>query len=514
MFEYFKNMVKSITEPDTKNRCQHQKTHRLKTSLEDNIIYFKEQFNESADLTIRHINISGTHGAIITIEGMVDKNTLSESVTTPIMNTEFIVDDPTEKFKIIRDDITSSSEQIEISTFEDAFKLSMSGFALIAVDGNDRMLAIGVQGFSFRGVSEPSSDVMERGAREGFVEPLRINMTLIRRRIKNPKLKFETMSVGSVSQTDICLCYLTDRVSPKILKELKKRIKKINLETVLASGYIIPYLEEKGDIAIFSSIGISERPDTICGKISEGRIAILIDGTPNAIIVPYLFVEYFQTLDDYSIRPYFATLVRWLRYIAFWVSILLPGLYVAIGTYNPELFPEELIVKVAHSISATPLPLLLETLVIHFVYEVMREAGLRLPRPLGHAVSIVGALVIGESAVEAGLVGSPTLMVVALAALSSYAIPKLYEPISFLRILFIITGGITGIFGVMLLFAAVLINLCSKNNFNVPFTAPIAPFNLVSMRDVAIRAGWKTLSKHSQTVQKMPGANADIEGRN
>ena len=181
----------------------------------------------------------------------------------------------------------------------------MSGFAVVAVDGYAKMLALGIQGFSFRSVSEPDSDVVQRGSKEGFVEPLRINMSLIRRRMKTPKMKFETMTIGSESKTDICLCYMTDIVSPSILRKLKKRLNSINLKTVMASGYIAPYLEQKGDFSFFSGVGISERPDTVCGKISEGRIAILVDGTPSALIVPFLFVEYFQTLDDYSNRAYF-----------------------------------------------------------------------------------------------------------------------------------------------------------------------------------------------------------------
>lgn len=487
--------------------------NNIKTSLDENINHFKEAFDESSDLTIRLVDIDGTPGAVITMEGMIDKDILANSVINPIMQTRFKNSDPIEKYKTIRDSILGSSEQVQVMSYEDAFKFLMSGFAVIALDGNNCMLSIGLQGYSFRAIAEPTTEVMQRGSREGFSEPIKVNITLIRRRMKNPKLKFESMTVGSVSKTDICLCYLTDTVSQTILKELKKRIKKIDLQTVLAAGYIAPYLEESGHLSIFSSVGLSERPDTVCAKISEGRIAVIVDGTPNVIIVPYLFVEYFQTMDDYLIRPYFATLLRWIKYIAFLVGMILPGLYVAIGTFNPELFPEELITKVAKSVSTTPLPLLLETIIIYFLYEIMREAGLRLPKPLGHAVSIVGALVIGDTAVSAGLVAAPTLMFVALAAISSYAIPSLYEPIAFLRLLFILAGGIIGIWGIMLLFVAVLINICSKNNFGIPFFSPVAPFSLSGMRDVAVRSGWKSLAKGNNTIQSMPGSNIE-SGKN
>lgn len=514
MFDYFKRLWKAFVPNETSSGSEDQST-LLTESLLENLVYFRQQFDGSADLTIREIEVAGTKGAIITIEGMINKQVFATSVVNPIMQAEYWETGAWEKYEYLRDSVLSTTEQVQVPTFEEAFKLAMSGFAVIALDGVDVMLAIGVQGFSFRGVSEPTNEMMQRGSREGLVEPLRINMTLIRRRLKNPKLKFEMMTVGSVSKTDVCLCYLRDAVSPEVLKELRERIHKVDLETLMSSGYLSPYLEEKGDLSMFSSVGTSERPDTICGKIAEGRVAILVDGTPNALIVPYLFVEYFQTLDDYALRPYYATFTRWLKYFAFFMATLLPGLYVAIGTFNPELFPGELLNKIATAIASTPFSLMMEALVIHFIYEIMREAGLRLPKPLGHAVSIVGALVIGDTAISAGLIGATTLMVVALTAICSYVIPNLYEPIAILRLAFIVVGGTMGIWGIMLLFSAVLVNLCGKSNFGVPFSAPISPFSMFGMRDVAVRAGWKTLSKKLNMVQSMPGSSIDQEkGRN
>lgn len=512
MFSYFKNLMQRYTtrEPSPSASKIEQV---LSENLAWNLEFFRKKFDGSADLTIREMEIEGTKSAVITIEGMVNKETLANAVINPIMRTFYSQEDPVEKYEYIKDNVLSSSEQVQVGSFEEAFALVMSGFALIAMDGCCVMLAIGLQGFSFRGVSEPNNEVMEKGSKEGFVEPLRINMTLIRRRMKNPKLKFESMSVGSVSKTDVCLCYLRDTVSPEIIKTIKKRLNASTLETVLSSAYLIPFLEEEKNLNLFSSIGLSERPDTVCGKIAEGRVAILVDGTPGVLIVPYLFVEYFQTMDDYSNQPYFATFTRWLKYFALFIATLLPGIYVAVGTFNPEVFPEELMNKIATAIATTPLPLMLETLVIHFIYEIMREAGLRLPKPLGHAVSIVGALVIGDTAISSGLIGATTLMVVALTAISSYVIPTLYEPIAILRLLFILAGGILGLWGVMLLLSMVIVSICGKTTYGVPFSAPVSPFSLFSMRDVAVRSNWKILSKRANTVQHMPGANPmDQEG--
>lgn len=492
---------------NSKNKSDKSVTSNFfSNSLTENLEYFKREFNDTADLSIKYIDICDVKSAIITISGMISKDTFTQSVMNPIINSKIKGNTPREKYEYIRDNIVIACDQLQVSTFEEAFNAVMSGFALFAMDGCDCMISLGVQGFPFRSVSEPSSEIMQRGSREGFVEPVTVNTTLIRRRLKSPNLKFENMQIGSESKTMVCLCYLVDKVSSSVLNEIKKRLKNIDLEMVMDSGYILPYLDDQGDFSLFSGVGMTERPDTVCGKISEGRVAVLIDGTPNVLIVPYLFVEYFQHLDDYSMHPYFATFTRWLKYFAFFLSTLLPGLYVGISTFNPEILPGPIFNKIALAVGTTPFSLMFETILIHLIYEIMREAGLRIPRPLGHAVSIVGALVIGETAVSSGLIGAPTLMVVALTAISSYVIPNLYEPISILKFVFIITGGLLGIWGIMIVFTAVLINICSKNTYGVPFTSPISPFNIFAMRDVLVRGGWSFLVKKSIKIQDLPGS--------
>ncbi|MDD5923769.1 MAG: spore germination protein [Clostridia bacterium] len=487
-----------------------QKT-RLFRELERNLDYMYNDFQGSVDYTVKRFVLKdGQKCAAITMEGQISKDIFARSVLNPILtyDTKDLYGD--ELFDCIKLYIISASEAMEITSFEEVYNLSMSGFAIIAVDDCDRMLAVGVQGFPFRSISEPETEITQRGSREGFVEPIKINMTMIRRRIKNPRLKFEQMIVGDVSKTSICLCYLTDIVSQDILNELKKRLEQTDLSNALAAGYLVDYLDDKNDKSLFCSVGLSERPDTVCGKISEGRIAVVIDGTPSVLIVPHLFVENFQTMDDYSNRPYFATFSRWLKYLAFIISIFTPGVYVAAVIYNPEIFPEEMLTKIALSVASTPFPIVWEVLIIHFIYEIMREAGLRLPRTLGHAVSIVGALVIGETAVNAGLIGAPTLMIVALTAISSYVIPDLYAPISLMRILFIVIGGLFGIWGIMAVYSLIMVDLCAKNSFGVPYTAPLSPFSIRGMRDSILKAGWKRLSRKKYIVSDTKGFERDL----
>ena len=329
-------------------------------------------------------------------------------------------------------------------------------------------------------------------------------MTMVRRRIKSPLLKFELMTLGKTSKTDICLMYMTDKVSNKLLREIRYKISQIKLDIILTSGYIQPFLEGK-PWSLFSDVGTTERPDVLAAKINEGRIAIVVDGTPYALIVPYLFSENFQSLDDYSHRAYYASFIRIIKYFSFIATILLPALYVGVGTFHPELLPHALLFNISAAEEITPFPLMIEALIIHLLYEIMREAGLRLPRPIGHAVSIVGALVIGDAAVSAGLIGAPMVLVVAMTAISSFVVPSLYEPVAVLRFAFIIIGGTLGLYGITLGCMMILLNICSLSNFGFIYMSPIAPFSFSAMRDTFIRISFPKMQRKNIKIQNLNG---------
>ena len=487
------------------NQNQKNNETSLYPVLDRNVGYLRKKFNGSADFSVKYLHTETVRCAVVTMEGMCDKELLSIGVIKPLI-TDFLpkTDSIQQLLTYMERHILSVSEVSRTETFEDVMNKIMSGFAVLLIEGCSTGIAIGVQGYSFRSVSEPDSEISERGSREGFVEPLHVNMTLLRRRIKSPNLKLETMTVGDTSHTELCLCYLTNIVSENILKELKQKLNSIKLDTVLASGYLVPFLEDSNGSTLFSGVGITERPDTVSGKITEGRIAVLIDGTPSALILPYLFMENFQTMGDYSYKPYYATLIRWMKYLCFFVASLLPGMYISVALFNPELFPEQILIQLETSFGSTPFGLVTEILLVLFMYEIMREAGLRLPKSLGHAVSIVGALVIGDTAVSAGLIVAPTLMIVALTAIASYVIPDLYPQLYVLRILFIIAGGLFGIWGVVLLFCVLTVDLCGKSTLGVPYTMPVTPFRFKGMRDVIIRADWKILGRFTHIIKDIP----------
>lgn len=348
-----------------------------------------------------------------------------------------------------------------------------------------------------------------RGSREGFCEIIRTNMSMIRRRIKSPTLVFELSTIGERSNTDVCLCYISDKVSPALLDNVKRRLKSIDLNTILESGYIQPYLEGAGGW-FFSECGTCERPDTFAAKLYEGRVGILVDGTPFALVVPHLFIESFQTLDDYTQKPFYAFFIRFVRLAAYFITLFLPGAYVAIASYSPEMLPSALILNLAAAEQTAPYSLMVECLFIHFMYEILREAGIRLPRPIGHAIGVVGGIVIGDITVNAGLVGAPMVLVVALSGLCSFVVPTMYEKIVVLRFLYIIMGGVFGLYGLAVMAGAVIIKMCSLNTYGVPYMAPISPFSPKAMRDMLVRAGWKQMAKRDVTVQSLNGAVSDV----
>lgn len=477
----------------------------LTAALSDNLNRLREAFDLSADLVIREIRVAGRDGAVVSVEGMIDRHLMTDAVLLPLSRLTDDGGDADTLMKTVESRVLGFTDLLYADTVERLAELIVSGFAAVLIDGVAHAVLGGMQAFMIRSVSEPSTEVGVRGSREGFTEAVRVNMSMVRRRLKTPKLTFEMLTVGSDSQTAVCLCYMRDRVSPKLLANVRERIRKCPLDVVLESGYLQPFLEGE-QRSLFTGVDVTERPDTLCAKVAEGRVGVMVDGTPFALVIPFLFSEHFQAMDDYTLQPVYASFIRVIKYLAFAVSLLLPGLYVAIGMHHAELLPARLLLSFVNSARSTPFSLTVEALLIHFLFEIMREAGLRFPKAIGHAVSIVGALVIGESVVRAGLVSAPMVIIVALTSISAFVIPSLYGSVAVLRFGFILLGGALGLYGVV---AGALLLLCSMSSLNVdgiPVTAPITPFSFRAMRDVFIRADWRVLARRGFRVQNVVGS--------
>lgn len=492
--------------------CEIPKYTRLKVNLLDNMTDFQGDFDHCSDFISREFTVAGRRAAVLMMDNMVEKVTLSDGVLTPLSHA--VPPSPQmsaeEEFVWIRDDVMSTIDIKEIFTFEESMTLLMSGFVLFLLDGADKALSIGLQGFPYRTIQEPNIETVLRGSREGFVEALRINMSMVRRRIKNPNLKFEIINIGKESKTDICVAYIKGVAADSVVAEVMRRLNKIGLHDVLASGNIQPFLQDH-PYSIFSTVGTTERPDTLCGKLNEGRVGIIVDGTPVALLAPFLLIENFQNMDDYAVSFMYATFTRILKYLAFIISILLPALYVAVGSFHEELLPTQLLHTLAQSEAFLPFNMVFEAILMQAIYEILREAGLRLPKQFGFAITIVGALIVGQAAVSAGLIGAPMVIIVALTATTSLVVPSLYEPSIVLRFAFIILAGMTGLYTLTLGVAFVIIHLCSLKSYEIPFTAPLSPTELYSMRDVVFRAPMQVMVRKHAHIQDLPGSDVDKE---
>ena len=466
------------------------------------------KIGQTADFIRRDFSAAGCKFVCLSMENLTDKEQIERQIITKILSAKRLPKDAKARFELIENKLSGSPDQKRVKSIDDLLNLIMSGWAVILSDGFDCALCIGVQDTPTRSIGSPVSETMERGSEEGFCEVLRKNMAMVRRRMKTDELKFEIMKIGKKSHTDVALCYLEQTVDREILSEVKRRLDAIEIDAVLDSGYIQPFLDTPS-ASLFPSVGTTERPDTLCGKILEGRIGILVDGTPYALTVPLLFSEHFQSLDDYTVNPFFATFIRCIKYLSFFLAVLVSGSYVAICEHNPELFPDAILHKVFDSGIVTPFPNMWEALIIHIIYEIMREAGLRLPKSVGHAVSIVGGLVIGEAAVTAGLIGAPMIIVVAVTALSSFVVPTLYYPCALLRFAGIFIGGLCGTTGMVLFAAVIATAVCGHNVYGIPLSSPISPFDKFSVRDTLFRDSWRKLAKKTVKIQNLHGSKGE-----
>uniref|UniRef100_A0A7C5Z3J6 Spore germination protein n=1 Tax=Caldicellulosiruptor owensensis TaxID=55205 RepID=A0A7C5Z3J6_9FIRM len=482
-------------------------SNSITSSYDQNIQNIKDEFGNFSDLIIREFKIgpSNIRAFLVMIDGLVDKMVINEHILKPLMKDINIYknDQSTcqEVYTLIKENLLYSHCITEEKDWAKTVHCILCGDVALFIDGINRCLLISVRGWESRGIEEPNTEVVVRGPREGFTENLRTNTALIRRKIRDPKLKIESIKIGKISKTDVAICYIESIAKKELVDEVKRRLEKIDMEYILESGYIESFIED-GKYSFFPTVGNSEKPDVVVGKLMEGRVAILVDGTPFALTVPYLFVEAFQTSEDYYSRPYYYSIVRLLRYFSFFVSTTLPALYIAVTTFHQELLPTSLLISIASAQAGIPFPSFAETLTMLVIYEILKEAGVRLPRPVGQAISIVGALVIGEAAVSAGLIGAPMVVTVAFTAISTFMIPAFSDAATIIRFACIVMSAICGLYGIMLIWILMLIHLCSLKSFGVNYLAPIAPTIVHDLKDVFVRLSWKILKKRPISLNK------------
>ncbi|GIM27627.1 spore germination protein [Clostridium polyendosporum] len=496
MLDLIKTMF-SLSDENSKKKTINEtakvpKDENIKIShiLEENKQYIKNIFENCSDLIIRELKITNNpefSAMLVYIDNMIQTNLIEQSIIEKLTkeNQEKTYTPNSKDYSKYLLGIRDNDIYIDMDKIIDSI---LSGKLILFIDKVNEALVINVNNPPGRNIEEPEVESVIRGPREGFTESIATNKVLIRKKIKNTNLKMESMKIGRETKTDIAIAYLSNIANHDIVREVRKRLNKIDIDAVLGASYIKEYIEDDPTSG-FPTIFSTEKPDVVAGKLLEGRIAIIIDGTPVVIIMPSLFIEFMITNEDFYLKFIPSTINRWIRYLSFIICLTLPGTYVAITTFHQEFIPTPLLVTFIKARSGVPYPALFECFLMLLAYEILREAGVRIPRAVGQAISVVGAVVLGQAAVEAGLASTPMVIVIAATAISSFAIPStdMYTATTFPRFIFLLLGGTLGLLGVTSGAILLFIKLISMRSFGVPYMAPLAPVVTNELPDLFMR---------------------------
>lgn len=465
--------------------AEEEQTQEMGRSLSENLKDLKDLLANSDDIKIQSFGFgedSRQSGTLVYIDGMVDKSIITDGVLIPISRWSLMnktLPENSDFLKVLDKEILCSAGVQIVYSLSELATGCLSGDTALLVDGVSGGLVIDSKGWEKRSISEPQSESVVRGPREGFTENLRTNTSMIRRKIRHGQLKLEQMTVGRKTQTAVCLMYLDGVANPKVVDTVKSRISHLDVESILETGYIEEYIED-APFSPFATVGLSEKPDVIAARILEGRVAIVVDGTPFVLTAPMLFIESFQTAEDYYNKPLYASVMRLIRYLSYFLTVFAPAIYISLISFHQELVPTTLLFTIAQAREGTPFPVFIEALIMIFAFEVLREAGVRLPRPVGQAISIVGALIMGDAAVSAGIVGAPIIITIAFTSVCGFLVPQQNTSASLLRIIMMIPAALMGIYGVILGFIGLLIHLASLESFGMPYFESFSrPGNIV-----------------------------------
>lgn len=465
--------------------------------LAKNLRLVQDYVGEYADLVVRRIAVEGRLcAATLCFDGMTDKDAVAEFIIKPLLLRPEALQLPPER---IADEYLFVADWSSADNVQDFMDRIFSGDCGVLFEGSPCGIISDLKGFERRGITEPQTEIVVRGSHEGFVENLKTNMSMLRRRLKTPDLCFETLQLGSETNTNACLAYIRGLADPAVVAEARRRLDSIEIDSILESGYIEQLIED-APFSPFPTLANSEKPDKVTAKLLEGRVAVLVDGTPFVLTAPMLFVENFQSAEDYYSRPFMASLVRCLRFFAFLFAVYGPALYIAVCSFHTELVPSNLMLNMWQAAGNTPLSAGWSVLFYALVYEVVREAGIRLPRAVGAAISIVGGLVIGDMAVTAGLISAPVVIIVAFTAIAMFVVDALTDAATLLRFIFIFLAWWLGFWGLTLGTVLLLLHLSSLSSFGAAYLAPFAPLLPYQLRDTVVRAPLWLLGRRPENL--------------
>lgn len=483
-------------------------------SVQENMDYIEAKLGKPNDLILRTIRYGGPGEKVglVCIEGLSDSKLLNDKVIKPLQleasqtRRETFADSAEPMLDYLEQSLLSVTEIKRSGDMNEVIIAVLSGETAIFEEGTSSALIIGSRGWTSRSIEEPISESLVRGARDGFIEDLRTNITHLRRRIRDPKLRLDAYTIGTRSKKDMTLVYVEGIIHPDLLKEVKRRLATIDIDEAEESGTIEQWIEDSF-LSPFPQFMNTERPDRVAAAILQGKFAIFLDGTPFVLIAPLTFGASMQSPDDYYERFAIGTFIRILRYGAAFFAVFLPALYIALLEYHHGMIPSNLAFSIASTREGMPFPVIVEAILMELTMELLREAGLRLPKPLGQTVGIVGGIIIGEAAVSAGIVSPIMVIIVAITAVSSFAIPSFSMSISFRILRFAVMGAaaVFGFFGIVLVYIMINIHIVRLKSFGIPYSTMFAPMFNKDMKDTVLRAPltmMKKRPKYLQTIDK------------
>lgn len=468
-----------------KRRSNSETKHPISGDLRAEHAWFLSVLGENNDVKIREFHAGGRNFLLLFIDGLVNLETLNKFVVAPLQD-HTCSKIPADMNQIVRTLIHVCDTAL-VTDRETAIEVILYGDGILLAEGCGTGAMVAAKGFERRSVEQPENETVVRGPKESFTENLRTNTSLLRRKIRSGNLTYEDFTKGKQTKTPICMVYMKNLASPKLLDEVRNRISTINIDMVLETGYVEQLIEDH-PLSIFPTLGYTEKPDVAAAKLLEGHVVILVDGTPFALTAPYILLEAFQNPEDYYEKPFYGSFIRVFRMFAFAVSIFAPALFVALTTFHQELIPTSLLFTMAAAREGIPFTAFSETVVMLITFEVLREAGLRLPRAVGQTISIVGALVMGDAAVAAGLVGAPLVITVAFTAVCAFVVPVLNNQQTVLRWIFLLLAGMMGGLGIALGGIMLFVHLVSAKSFGFPYLSPFAPLRKKDLKDSVLRA--------------------------
>ncbi len=479
----------------------------LSTTLGQNLRFIRQKLSESGDLTIQNVQFGHRVASIITLDGLNDIYAIQKHLVQPLQlgGRESVLQDRSGGWL---DEIETRFISLPVlkrtNEWDEIVAAVLAGDAALLLDGEDRALLIKSRNPPGRAIEEPKTEALVRGPREGFTENISANMTLVRKQIRDPNLTFDTVLVGRRSRQTLAVAYIDGIAHPEIVKEVKRRLESLDVDAAPESGTIEQWIEDSF-LSPFPQILHTERPD---------KVALLLEGTPFVLLLPTTLVSLIQSPEDYYERWIIGSLIRTLRYAAVLVTLLLPALYVALISFHQGMIPFKLAFSIAATREGVPFPAVVEALLMEGTFELLREAGIRLPKPIGQTIGIVGGLVIGEAAVQAGIVSPVMVIIVSITAISSFAIPAYSVGIAFriLRFAVILAASIFGLYGIVLAMITICIHLLRLYSFGVPYSAPYAPTLKSDWRDLFIRAPITLLTGRPRFMQTKNPVRADKEG--